>query len=286
MFSKVVLGIESMAFEQLLTNKKSEFGVVHDSELPENALSDLCNEFKKLVLQETGVPFEDDPQLQLYEAIKAVFHSWHNQRAIDYRNYNGISHNWGTAVNIVSMVFGNMGDDCGTGVAFTRNPATGANELYGEFLINAQGEDVVAGIRTPESIIQLEKTMPEIYKQFVEVGKLLEKNYRDIQDLEFTVERGKLYMLQTRSANRTAQAAVKIAVDMVSEELISKEEALLRVKPSQVEQLLHPRFDDMAKAAAIGGDNLLTSGLNASPGAASGRVIFSADKAEKMKHEL
>ena len=286
MFAKVVLGIESTAFEELLTNKKSEFGVVHDSELSENALSELCDEFKKLVLQETGSPFQDDPQLQLYEAIKAVFHSWNNQRAIDYRNYNGISHNWGTAVNIVSMVFGNMGDDCGTGVAFTRNPATGANELYGEFLINAQGEDVVAGIRTPESIAQLEKTMPEIYKQFVDVGELLEKSYRDIQDMEFTVERGKLYMLQTRSANRTAQAAIKIAVDMVSEGLISKEEALLRVKPSQVEQLLLPRFDDMAKAAAIGGDNLLTSGLNASPGAASGRVIFSADKAEKMKHEL
>ncbi len=184
------------------------------------------------------------------------------------------------------MVFGNMGDDCGTGVAFTRNPATGVNELYGEFLINAQGEDVVAGIRTPESISQLEKTLPEIYKQFVEVGELLEKNYRDVQDLEFTVERGKLYMLQTRSANRTPQAAVKIAVDMALEGLISKEEALLRVKPNQVEQLLLPRFDDKSKAKATRDGNLLTSGLNASPGAAFGRVIFSADKAEKMKDEI
>lgn len=286
MFSKVVIGLDSIVFEQLLADKKSTFGVIQDSDLSANALAELCAEFKNLVLQQTGVTFEEDPQLQLYEAIKAVFHSWNNQRAIDYRNYHGIPHNLGTAVNIVSMVFGNMGNDCGTGVAFTRNPATGANELYGEFLTNAQGEDVVAGIRTPESISQLEKTLPEIYKQFVEVGELLERNYRDAQDLEFTVERGKLYMLQTRSAKRSAQAAVKIAVDMVAEGLISKEEALLRVEPNQLEQLLLPRFDDMAKAAATSEGNLLTSGLNASPGAASGRVIFSADKAEKMKDEV
>ena len=286
MFSKVVLGLDSVAFEKLITDKKSASGIVHDSELSADALAELCEEFKSLVLQETGEPLEEDPQLQLYQAIKAVFHSWNNQRAIDYRNYNGIPHNLGTGVSVVSMVFGNMGDDCGTGVAFTRNPATGANELYGEFLINAQGEDVVAGIRTPENISQLEKTLPEIYKQFVEVGELLERNYRDAQDLEFTVERGKLYMLQTRSAKRTAQAAVKIAVDMVSEGLISQEEALLRVEPIQIEQLLLPRFDDMAKATAINEGNLLTSGLNASPGAASGRVVFSADKATKMRGEL
>ena len=286
MFSKVVLGLDSNVFEQLLADKRTTAGVIQDADLSADALAEVCDEFKDFVLNQTGMPFEDDPQQQLYEAIKAVFRSWHNQRAIDYRNYNGISHNLGTAVSIVTMVFGNMGNDSGTGVAFTRNPSTGANELYGEFLTNAQGEDVVAGIRTPESISQLENTLPAIHKQFLEVSALLETNYRDAQDLEFTVERGKLYMLQTRSAKRTAQAAVKIAVDMVSEGLISKEEALLRVEPNQVQQLLLPRFDDIAKAVATSAGKLLTSGLNASPGAASGRVIFSADKAKEMRDVL
>jgi len=286
MFSKVVLGLDANEFEKILTEKKRAGAAIQDADLTAEVLEQICHDFKALVLEQTGKPFEEDPQKQLAESIKAVFHSWNNQRAFDYRNYNNIPHDLGTAVNIVSMVFGNMGDDCGTGVAFTRNPATGDNELYGEFLTNAQGEDVVAGIRTPESISALERSLPKIYQQFLEVGKRLETNYRDAQDLEFTVERGTLYMLQTRSAKRTARAAVKIAVDMVSEGLITKEEALQRVEPQQIEQLLLPRFDETAKENAERDGNLLTSGLNASPGAASGKVVFSADKAQALKEKI
>ena len=286
MFSKVVLGLDANEFEEILAAKKQSTGAIQDADLTATALEEICRDFKELVLKRTGKAFEEDPQKQLSESIKAVFDSWNNQRAFDYRNYNNIPHDLGTAVNIVSMVFGNMGDDCGTGVAFTRNPATGENVLYGEFLTNAQGEDVVAGIRTPESISALEQSLPEIYNQFLEVGRRLETNYRDAQDLEFTIERGKLYMLQTRSAKRTAQAAVKIAVDMVAEGLITKHEALQRVEPQQVEQLLLPRFDEIAKENAEQQGHLLTRGLNASPGAASGQVVFSADKAQALKDEI
>ena len=286
MFSKIVLDVEAEEFERLLEKKKREVKVNLDSELSASDLEDLCLQFQKLVKERTGYPFPTDPQQQLFQAISAVFSSWNNQRAIDYRNYSSIPHDLGTAVNIVAMVFGNMGDDSGTGVAFTRNPATGTKELYGEFLMNAQGEDVVAGIRTPQKLAHLADTMSEVYQQFVEVAKRLEDHYRDVQDLEFTVERGKLYMLQTRSAKRTAQAAVKIAVDMVEEGLITKDEALQRVEANQVNQLLLPRFDDEAKAEATAQGRLLATGLNASPGAATGQVIFTADRAQEIKDQV
>src|SRR5207245_2090982 len=236
----------------------------------------LVAEFKAIVLKESGKPFPDDPIEQLRAAIEAVFSSWNNKRTIDYRNYNKIPHDLGTAVNVQTMVFGNMGNDSGTGVAFTRDPNTGEKVLYGDYLPNAQGEDVVAGIRTPQPISTLKKQMPDVYKEFETNAERLEKHYRDVQDLEFTVEKRKLWMLQTRSAKRTAQAAVKIAVDMVGESLISQEEAVQRVEPSQVDQLLHPRIDPKAKVKVI------AKGIDASPGAASGKAVFDADRAEAL----
>jgi len=231
--------------------------------------------FKDLVKEETGKPFPQDVMEQLKLAINAVFDSWNTQRAKTYRRINKIPEDWGTAVNVVAMVFGNMGDDSGTGVAFTRNPSTGEKEFFGEFLINAQGEDVVAGIRTPEPIAKLKEIMPDVFAQLEDVYKKLESHYKEMQDIEFTVEKGKLYMLQTRTGKRTAKAAVKIAYDMVKEGLIDKKTAVLRVSPEQVDQLLHPMIDPKEKYTAI------ATGLPASPGAATGRVVFTAEDAEK-----
>ena len=236
----------------------------------------IVKKFKELYRKEMGEEFPQNPKEQLLEAVKAVFRSWENPRAIVYRRMNDIPSSWGTAVNVQAMVFGNMGDDSGTGVAFTRNPATGEKKLYGEYLMNAQGEDVVAGIRTPNPISLLEKTNPEIYRQFAEIAEKLEKHYRDMQDMEFTIEKGRLYMLQTRSGKRTAAAAVKIAVDMVSEGLITKEEALLKVEPRQLDTLLHPTFQPDALKAA----KPIAKGLPASPGAAAGAVYFTAEAAK------
>src|SRR5207249_4058389 len=219
---------------------------------------------------------------QLQQAIAAVFRSWNGKRAVDYRNFNKIPHDLGTAVNVQSMVFGNMGNESGTGVAFTRNPSTGEKQLYGEYLLNAQGEDVVAGIRTPSKIARLQEDLPHVYEQFKEIARRLEQHYRDMQDLEFTVEKGRLYMLQTRSAKRTAQAAVKVAVDMVEEGLITEQEAVKRVDPFQVYQLLLPRFDEGEKERAKKEGRFLAKGLNASPGAAAGKAVFDADRAEQM----
>jgi len=282
MFGKIVLDIDPAKFENVLEEKKREVGAKLDTDLTTEDLKDIVARFKEIVRRETGREFPEDPMEQLRLAIEAVFASWNNKRAIDYRNFQGIPHNLGTAVNIVTMVFGNMGNDSGTGVAFTRNPATGENSLYGEYLVNAQGEDVVAGIRTPSKIDHLKQEMPAVYQQFAEIAKRLERHYRDAQDLEFTIERGKLYMLQTRSAKRTAAAAVKMAVDMVNEGLISKEDALQRVEPSQINQLLLPRFDQAAKDDAVASGRLLAVGLNASPGAATGKAVLDADRAEAL----
>jgi len=282
MFSKIVLDIPADKFEHKLAALKSRVGAQYDTDLTTANLRDLVGEFKALVRETTGHDFPDDPLEQLRLSVEAVFASWNNKRAFTYRDLNKIPHDLGTAVNIVTMVFGNMGDDSGTGVAFTRNPATGEDVLYGEFLMNAQGEDVVAGIRTPQKISQLRDVLPAVYAQFEQIGKKLESHYRDAQDLEFTVERGKLYMLQTRSAKRTAAAAVKMAVDMANAGLISKEEAIGRVEPAQVVQLLLPRFAPEAIAAAQKENRVLAKGLNASPGAASGKAVFDADRVAEM----
>ena len=274
MFGKIVYDIEGDAFERALDAKKKATNAATDADLKPAALHDLVTEFKALFRKHTGKTFPEEPFEQLRAAIGAVFSSWNNKRATDYRNFNKIPHDLGTAVNVQSMVFGNMGDDSGTGVAFTRDPNTGEKALYGEYLTNAQGEDVVAGIRTPKPIAALKEDLPKAYKEFQRIATKLEKHYRDVQDLEFTIERGKLYMLQTRSAKRTAQAAVKIAVDMVGEKLISKQEAVLRVEPAQVDQLLHTRIDPTAKV------DVLATGLAASPGAAYGKAVFDADRAE------
>lgn len=276
MFGDVVLGIEHHKFEAILEKYKERLGVKFDHELTPAVLKEVIAEYKDLVKTETGREFPQDPQEQLRMAIRAVFDSWNNPRAIVYRKINKIPDDLGTAVNIQTMVFGNMGSTSGTGVAFTRNPSTGEKGLYGEYLLNAQGEDVVAGIRTPKPLAQLKEEMPETYRQFEEICELLEKHYRDMQDIEFTIERGKLYILQTRAGKRTAAAAVKIAVDMVEEGLITKEEAILRVDPEQVVQLLHRRVDPKAKVEVI------AKGLPASPGAACGKVVFDADEAEKL----
>ncbi len=276
MFGNVVMGIDKNEFEKILEEKKKEKGVHYDSELDANDLKDIVEKYKKIYKDKTGEDFPQDPMVQLKRAINAVFESWNNPRAITYRKLNKIPDDLGTAVNIVTMVFGNMGNDSGTGVGFTRNPSTGEKEFYGEYLINAQGEDVVAGIRTPKPISELEKEMPEVYKQLREITDRLERHYRDVQDFEFTIERGKLYMLQTRTGKRTPLAAVKIAVDMVKEGLITKEEAIMRVEPSQIDQLLHPIIDPKAKVEPI------AKGLPASPGAASGKIVFTADKAEGL----
>jgi pyruvate,orthophosphate dikinase len=282
MFSKIVLNANPQDFEQVLDEYKEKAGVKTDAEIPADALKQLVVEFKQIAEQSSGQPFPTDVYEQLHKAIEAVFSSWNNKRAIDYRNFNKIPHTLGTAVNVQTMVFGNMGNDSGTGVAFTRNPATGEKEIYGEYLLNAQGEDVVAGIRTPSKISKLQEELPEVYKQFLEIAQRLEQHYRDMQDLEFTVEKGRLYMLQTRSAKRTAAAAVRVAVDMVKEGLISEEEAVKRVEPAQVYQLLLPRFDEEEKATATLNGRLLARGLNASPGAACGQAVFDADRAEEL----
>jgi len=283
MFGRIVLGIDPAKFEHALDAKKKAARVKSDPELSPKQLEDLVDEYKVIVRKETGKPFPTDPQDQLRLAIEAVFGSWFGQRAKDYRKQFKISDDLGTACSIVTMVFGNMGDDSGTGVAFTRDPNTGTKELYGEYLTNAQGEDVVAGIRTPSKIAQMKKDLPAAYAEFEKIAKRLEKHYRDAQDLEFTIERGKLYMLQTRSAKRTAAAAIKIATDMVKEGLITKDEAIQRVEPAQVEQLLLPRFDQKEVDKARSSGRYLAKGLNASPGAATGRAVFDADRAVVLK---
>ncbi|PKN12899.1 MAG: pyruvate, phosphate dikinase [Deltaproteobacteria bacterium HGW-Deltaproteobacteria-4] len=283
MYSDVVLGVKKDIFEHQMDEAKAKRGVKLDTDLTADDLRELVATFKATVLQQTGKPFPDDPSEQLWGAIGAVFGSWMNQRAITYRRLNNIPADWGTAVSVQAMVFGNMGDDCATGVAFTRNPSTGEKIFYGEFLVNAQGEDVVAGIRTPQPVNKaegdgvlpsLEEVMPACYAQLLGIQEILEKHYRDMQDIEFTIEKGKLYMLQTRNGKRTATAAVRVAVEMVKEGLISEKEAVLRVAPEQLDQLLHPSLDPKAKK------EIIAKGLPASPGAASGEVVFSADEAE------
>ncbi|MGQ9555533.1 MAG: pyruvate, phosphate dikinase [Anaerolineae bacterium] len=280
MFSRIVRRVNPEPFERILDEFKEKTAGKQDTDLTTDMLKEIVQRFLRYFKEQTGEDFPTDPYEQLRQAIGAVFGSWMGKRAVDYRNFHKLPHNWGTAVNVVTMVFGNMGDDSGTGVAFTRDPATGEKQLYGEYLPNAQGEDVVAGIRTPKKIAQLKEDMPAIYQQFADVAVLLEKHYRDMQDMEFTVERGKLWMLQTRTGKRTAAAAVKIAVDMVHEGLITKGEALLRVEPEQVNQLLLPRFDQAAKDEAAANGRFLAKGLNASPGAASGLAALDADTAE------
>ena len=281
MFGRIVMGIDGSKFEHVLDEYKEKTGAKSDAELSADSLKKIVEQYKEIFKAATGRDFPTDPYEQLRLAIMAVFGSWNGKRAIDYRNYNKIPHTLGTAVNVQTMVFGNMGNDSGTGVAFTRNPSTGEKALYGEFLINAQGEDVVAGIRTPEPIARLQDELPQVAQQFKEIAQRLESYYRDVQDMEFTVERGKLYMLQTRSGKRTAQAAVKIAVDMVKEGIITPEEAIMRVEPGHVVQLLLPGFDPAAKDAATREGRMLTKGLNASPGAAMGRAVFDPDRAEE-----
>ncbi len=273
MFGNVVMGIPHEEFEKILDKYKEENGLKSDTELTPEMLKNIIKDYKALYKEKTGQEFPQDPMDQLFTAIEAVFKSWNNPRAIAYRKINKISDDLGTAVNIVMMVFGNMGDDSATGVAFTRNPSTGEKKLYGEYLVNAQGEDVVAGIRTPKPIDEMKNDIPSAFEELLKVADILEKHYRDMQDMEFTVEKGKLYMLQTRTAKRTAQAAVKVAVDMVKEGLITKEEAVLRVTPTHIDQLLHKMIDPNAKVTPI------AKGLPASPGAASGKVVFDVKEA-------
>jgi len=282
MFGRIVMGIDGRKFDQILDSYKAKTQGKRDTDLTPSMLQAIIRDYRELYRREIGKEFPEDPYEQLRLAIEAVFGSWFGKRAVDYRNLNKIPHDLGTAVNVQAMVFGNMGEDSGTGVAFTRNPSTGEKVLYGEYLINAQGEDVVAGIRTPQKISELQKDLPEVGREFERIAQMLERHYRDVQDLEFTVERGRLYMLQTRTGKRTARAAVKIAVDMVKEGLITKEEALLRVEPNHIYQLLLPRFDEEAKKKAHQTGAFLASGLNASPGAASGMAIFDPDQAEHL----
>ncbi|MGB1181171.1 MAG: pyruvate, phosphate dikinase, partial [Candidatus Puniceispirillaceae bacterium] len=291
MYGDVVLEVDHGLFEDTLDDMKMDKGVVSDTDLTADDLKALVASFKQIVLDETGEPFPQDPNTQLWGAISAVFASWMNQRAITYRRLNDIPASWGTAVNVQAMVFGNMGDDCATGVAFTRNPATGENQFYGEYLINAQGEDVVAGIRTPlpltleakqqggHDALSLEEAMPEVFAQLDDVRHRLERHYGDMQDLEFTVQQNKLYMLQTRSGKRTAEAALNIAVQMAEEELITESEALDRIAPESLDQLLHPTLDPDAAR------ELIARGLPASPGAASGMIVLTADEAEKRANQ-
>ncbi|HEU4864486.1 MAG TPA: pyruvate, phosphate dikinase, partial [Candidatus Limnocylindria bacterium] len=281
MFGRIVLDLKAEDFDEPFDELKEDAGAKLDTDLTAEQLRDIGQRFTEIVKEKTGDEFPTDPYRQLELAVRAVFDSWFGKRAHDYREFNKIAHDLGTAVNIVTMVFGNMGDDSGTGVAFTRDPNTGERALYGEYLTNAQGEDVVAGVRTPSKISHMRDELPEVYAQFEEIAQRLEGHYREMQDLEFTIERGKLYMLQTRSGKRTAPAAVKIAVDMVNEGVLSKEEALQRVDPAQIVQLLLPRFDEAAKATM--GDRLLGKGLNASPGAAVGQAIFNPDRAVEAK---
>ena len=276
MYSDVVMEVGKKYFEQLIDEMKAKKGVTQDVELDADDLKELARQFKEEYKSKIGSDFPTDPKEQLMGAIKAVFRSWDNPRANVYRRDNDIPYSWGTAVNVQSMAFGNMGDDCGTGVAFTRDPATGAKGLFGEFLTNAQGEDVVAGVRTPMKIAEMEQKFPEAFKQFTEVCQTLENHYRDMQDMEFTVEHGKLFMLQTRNGKRTAQAALKIACDLVDEGMISEKEAVAMIDPRNLDTLLHPQFDAKALKAAVPAGK----GLGASPGAACGKIVFTADDAE------
>ena len=289
MYSDVVLGIEHHHFEEILDDHKDRNGYTLDTDLSADDWEELVGRYKERVEEEHGEPFPQDPHKQLWGAISAVFGSWMNQRAVTYRRLHNIPESWGTAVNVQAMVFGNMGETSATGVAFTRNPSTGEKKLYGEFLINAQGEDVVAGIRTPQEITEaarkeagsdkpsMERALPDAFKELMRICGVLEKHYRDMQDLEFTVEQGKLWMLQTRSGKRTAKAALRIAVELAGEKLITREEAVTRVDPAALDQLLHPTIDPNAERKVI------ATGLPASPGAASGEIVFSADEAAKLK---
>ena len=276
MFSDVVMELSKKTFEVIIDEVKKAKGVKNDIDLDADDMKKLVALFKEHYKQEKGENFPTDPAVQLMEAIKAVFRSWDNPRANVYRRMNDIPYSWGTAVNVQPMVFGNLNDKSGTGVAFTRDPATGEKALFGEYLINAQGEDVVAGIRTPSKISKLKEDMPQVYEQFVDIANRLENHYRDMQDMEFTIENGKLYMLQTRNGKRTAAAALKIACDLVDEGMISREEAVMRVEPKQLDALLHPQFD----AAALKAAEVVGKGLAASPGAACGRVVFTAEDAK------
>lgn len=282
MFGSVVMDVEHDKFEEALQSKKDKKNVKFDTELTAEDLKELVEDYKKIIKEAKGKNFPQDPREQLKMAVDAVFDSWNNKRAVSYRNLHDIPHNIGTAVNVQAMVFGNMGQDSGTGVAFTRNPATGEDKFYGEYLMNAQGEDVVAGIRTPKHISELKEEMPEIYKQLIDIRKKLEEHYKDMQDVEFTIQEGKLYMLQTRTGKRTAAAALQVAVDMVDQGYIDKKTAVTRVEPQMLDQLMHKQLDKKAKKNA----ELLTKGLPASPGAALGKVVFDADTAvEKAKSE-
>lgn len=285
MFGSVVLGIDDEKFERVLEEVKKEKGVELDTDLTADDLKELVERYKQVVKQEKGIDFPQDPFEQMRLATEAVFRSWNGKRAIDYRRAENIPDDLGTAVNIVAMVFGNTGWKSGTGVAFTRNPSTGEKKIFGEYLLNAQGEDVVAGIRNTEDIEKMKETLPEAYEEFIQICEKLEKHYRDMQDMEFTVENGKLWMLQTRNGKRTAAAEVKIAVDMVNEGLITKEEAVQRVTPTQVDTLLHPQFMGDTKAEARKEGRRFATGVNASPGAAVGQVYFDADTAERMAKE-
>ena len=279
MFSDVVMGLSKAKFETIIDDVKAKRGVKLDIDLNADDMVELTERFKEFYKENLHEDFPQDPQVQLERSIEAVFRSWNNERAIYYRKMNDIPGSWGTAVNVMEMVFGNMGNDCGTGVAFTRNPATGEKKLFGEFLMNAQGEDVVAGIRTPQPIAELKKTIPGAYKDFVAICDKLEKHYHDMQDMEFTIEHGKLFMLQTRNAKRTAAAALKIAVDMEHEGLVTRDQALLMVEPKQLDDLLHPMFD--AKDLKAAEDRIIAKGLAASPGAGCGEVVFSAEEAKE-----
>jgi len=277
MFADVVIGVSKSKFERKLDEYKEKVGAKYDTDLTTDNLKEVVEIFKEIYFKDQGVEFPQDTRTQLFEAVKAVFKSWDNPRAFAYRRMNDIPYSWGTAVNVQMMVFGNMGDTSGTGVAFTRNAATGEKSIFGEYLINAQGEDVVAGVRTPKAIATLEKDMPDVYFQFMDIAKKLENHYKDMQDMEFTIENGKLYFLQTRNGKRTANAALKIAVDMVEEGLLTTDEALMKVEPKQLDQILHPAFDPKALKAA----KPLGKGLPASPGAGAGKVYFTADEAKE-----
>ncbi|MCH9032352.1 MAG: pyruvate, phosphate dikinase, partial [candidate division Zixibacteria bacterium] len=276
MFGDVVLSIDRELFERIVTKIKEDRRIKSDSSLQAKDLQDIINKYRSLIKRKSGEPFPDDPFVQLRMARDAVFRSWNNPRAISYRRMTNVPSHLGTAVTVQAMVFGNSGRKSGTGVGFTRDPSTGENVFYGEYLVNAQGEDVVAGIRTPLPISKLEQDMPDMYKKLRDITRKLEKRYRDVQDFEFTIDNGKLYMLQTRRGKRTVQAAVKIAVDMTHEKLITRDEALMRIKPTDLDQLLHPRIDTSAKYEVI------AKGLAASPGAASGMVCFTSEEAVKL----
>ena len=277
MFSDVVMEVEKAKFDVIFDGAKKKYNCELDTDLTADNLKEIVEAYKAMFKQVKGFDFPQEPMTQLLEAVKAVFRSWDNPRAIIYRRMNDIPSDWGTAVNVQSMVFGNMGNDSGTGVAFTRNPSTGEKKLYGEYLMNAQGEDVVAGIRTPEPIDHLRQTNEAVYNEFVRTAETLEKHYRDMQDMEFTIERGKLFMLQTRNGKRTAAAALQIAVDLVNEGMRTREEAIAMIDPKSLDALLHPTFD----AAALKAAKAMATGLAASPGAACGMVYFSADDAKR-----